>query len=425
MSDAICKSKYLSDIFQHIEENISANLKTELISSAGYVSRDKLYYDFYSLTGHSVKEYIRKRRLSNALALIKASDMSFEDVALRCGYTAYLTMWREIKQMLDLTPSEYKESDTYFIFPPFNGELLHSVTISNKIFPKTICLLFYHSQLQGIEDTAINALFKLLPNYDGRIFGRNGKQVSNGFCYELYLTNVNQNYSILLAHGFEISRNQPYFASTFAMTTVQNEQSKINSAWNYLYSEWLQRSMFEYTGKPYFEEYIVKNSHVTKLKLYLPIKKRSSNIKISLVSNPNLRFIVAKANGSNADEVASHKVMKHLTTHYSHIAKTSRELYHQKLANAEICGVRINHEILVENDKNIGDILTTHDQYLVLESNVVGEYDRYADMLLTFALEHGMKSDKTGIFAVYDARESFQNVRLKMYCPVKFSYKMK
>jgi len=76
---------YLSDLFRFIENNISDNLDTEILSRTGYVSSPKLYRDFYNLTGHSVKEYIRKRRLSNALALIKTSEMELTDMLFNVG----------------------------------------------------------------------------------------------------------------------------------------------------------------------------------------------------------------------------------------------------------------------------------------------------------------------------------------------------
>jgi hypothetical protein len=59
--------------------------------------------------------------------------------------------------------------------------------------------------------------------------------------------------------------------------------------------------MFEYTGKPYFEEYILRNGKPTKLKLYLPIKKRNTETKINVIKNPGLRFITAKAEGFDAE----------------------------------------------------------------------------------------------------------------------------
>ena len=60
---------------------------------------------------------------------------------------------------------------------------------------------------------------------------------------------------------------------------------------------------------------------------------------------------------------------------------------------------------------------------VLLESGVMGDYDRYAETLSSFARENGLTADESGFFAVYDAAESFDNPGIKMYCPVKIEKK--
>ncbi len=423
MREAICKSEYMHSLLRYIENNMSADLKTELLSSVGYVSRDKLYYDFYNMSGHSVKEYVRKRRLSNALALIKASDMGFTDIAFQCGYLSHQALCRTVRQALGLSPSEYKNGDTYYFFPPFNGEPLQSVTVKDETIPDMLCVLFYHSSLTDIENKSLTTFLKVFPDYDGQIFGRNGKQEGSRFCYELYLTDTDINYDLLASNGFIIAQVIPRFIATFATSTVRNDERKINAAWDYLYSEWLQNSMFEYTGEPYYEEYILKNGRPVKLKLRLPIQKRGEETKITMINNPGLCFIAAKAKGYNAEEVASQTVIDYLKAHHPSIINTSKELYLLKNINTYICGVRTNPELQPVKDENILSIATDQSKYLVLTSSVMGDYDRYADMLFSFAHDNGMDADKKEIFAVYDGTESFNNLKIKMYCPIKIRTK--
>lgn len=423
MSDAAYKSESMRSLFRYIEENLAADLDTGLLSSVGYASHAKLYRSFYHLTGHSVKEYVRKRRLSNALAHIKASDMALTDIALQCGYSSHQALCRAVRQTLGMTPSEYKSGDTYYFFPPFNGERLQPVTVSNDGIPKTIRIRFFDSRMKNIENMAVNAFLRVFPDYNGRIFGRNGKQDGGKFCYELYLTDIGRDYDGARAYGFEIMGEAPCFVATFATSTVRNDEPRISAAWDYLYSEWLQSSMFEYTDKPYYEEYIVRNGKPFRLKLFLPIQKRSEDTKIALIGNPGLHFIVARAKGYNAEKIASQAVMDHLTAHHPHILKTSKELYQQKDAHSYACGVRVDPELQAVAGENVERIATDQNKYLVLESSVMGDYDRYADLLLSFSRDNGMDADGKGIFAVYDARESFDNLKIKMYCPVKIDTK--
>ena len=423
MNDITHKTQYMHNLLQHIENNMSDDIDTALLSSVGYVSRRKLYYDFYSISGHSVKEYVRKRRLSNALALIKTSTSSFTDIAFQCGYSSYQALCRAVQQTLGMTISEYKRSSTYYFFPPFGGEPLQSVTVANETIPASLRVLFFHSRLSDIENVALSTFLRAFPNYDGRVFGRNGKQAGKKFCYELYLTKTEQNYDILKLHGFEIAGGFPCVTAMFASSTTPNDERQINATWNYLYSDWLQNSMFEYTNEPYFEEYIIKNNRPVKLKLYLPIRERSEETKITLAKNLDLRFITAKAKGYNAEKIASQTLINYLTSNYPNIVNNLNELYLQKEQNCCVCGVKVNPHLRFIDDENISSITTVPGYYLVLESNIMGDYYRYADMLFSFARDNGMNADKKHIFAVYDTTDSFTNPQIKMYCPIKICTK--
>ena len=154
------------------------------------------------------------------------------------------------------------------------------------------------------------------------------------------------------------------------------------------------------------------------------VRKRNEDTKITLTGNPGLRFIVAKAKGYNAEKTASKTVFDYLSANYPHIIETTKELYQRREANAYTCGVRVSEQRLVDSGQNKVELVTTDaNRYLVLESSVMGDYDRYADMLYTFARDNGFDADIKELFAVYHAAESFDNLNIKMYCPVKIVIK--
>jgi len=423
MSQAVCANETMSDLLRYIENNLPSDLNTGLLANIGYASHAKLYRSFYSLTGHSVKEYVRKRRLSNALALIKASELSLTDISMRCGYSSLQALCRAVRQTLSVTPSEYKSGGAFYFFPPWNGQPAHLVAVSNVTIPRMLRVLFHHTRLKDIENAAVSTFLQAFPGYGGRIFGRNGKQEGGKFCYELFLTDIGVDFDRLKQFGFEITRETPQFNAVFATIAVKNDETQINAAWNYLYAQWLQNSMFEYTDEPYYEEYMVKNGRPVKLKLYLPIKKRGGETKISLISDPGLRFIVASAEGYNAENIASRTVVDYLSARYSYIVSTSKELYLSKTDNTYICGIRVDAGAMFVDDVSVRCFTVVEGSYLVLESSVTGDYDRYAELLTSFARDNGMAVDTSGIFAIYDASESFDNLKTKMYCPVHFDTK--
>ena len=51
----------LEPLFAELEQNIADDLNVERLAEAGRLSRTQLYREFYNTTGHSVKEYVRKR----------------------------------------------------------------------------------------------------------------------------------------------------------------------------------------------------------------------------------------------------------------------------------------------------------------------------------------------------------------------------
>jgi len=77
----------LESLLAALEQNIADDLNVERLAQAGRLSRTQLYREFYSSTGHSVKEYVRKRRLSKALALMKHTDMPLMQIAYECGFS--------------------------------------------------------------------------------------------------------------------------------------------------------------------------------------------------------------------------------------------------------------------------------------------------------------------------------------------------
>jgi AraC-like DNA-binding protein len=58
------KNKYINTVIEFIESNLSTEINPEIIAKKHFISLSQLYRDFYAYTGHSIKEYIRKRRIS-------------------------------------------------------------------------------------------------------------------------------------------------------------------------------------------------------------------------------------------------------------------------------------------------------------------------------------------------------------------------
>jgi len=102
----------LEPLLAALEQNIADDLNVERLAETGRLSRSQLYRDFYSLTGHTMSEYIRRRRLSNALALIKTSQLSLTDIACQCGFSSQQALHRAVRQTVGMTPLAYRNNET-------------------------------------------------------------------------------------------------------------------------------------------------------------------------------------------------------------------------------------------------------------------------------------------------------------------------
>jgi len=390
----------LEPLFAALEQNLADELRVERLAGAGPHSRSQLYRDFYSVTGHTVSEYIRRRRLSNALALIKTSQLPLVDIACQCGFSSQQAMGRAVRQTTGMTPLAYKNSEAYYFFPPYAGQALFQVSVKPESIPPTLLLRYYDSRLKGIEDRALEWFFAARPGYRGRVFGRNGKQRGPKLCYELFIEDDNP--------------DQPAVTGLFAQTTCPNIEEKINAAWDYLYLTWLAGSMFRRGEQPYFEEYIFRKGRPVKLRLFLPIQKRGDSTNLTLEQNPALRFVVAEA---KTEKAASRTVMEFLKQRHPHVLQRANGFYYQENAVGYICGVQVGASI-EEHTLTPGP-----GHYLVLHSPVMGDYETLCRRLLAFAANNGMEARHDDCFAVYDARGGYDNLGMKVYCPVILTQK--
>ena len=69
-----------------------------------------LYRVFRSMTGFSIKEYIRLRRLSVAAETLLSSKVKIIDLALRLRYDSPETFLRAFRKAYGQTPSAFRKS---------------------------------------------------------------------------------------------------------------------------------------------------------------------------------------------------------------------------------------------------------------------------------------------------------------------------
>lgn len=89
-----------------IKDNLSESILTEQLSEQVGLSKFHLHRVFSAQTGFELAEYMQRRKMERALALLSQGELSVIDVALAVGYESHSSFSRVFKQSFDVTPSQ-------------------------------------------------------------------------------------------------------------------------------------------------------------------------------------------------------------------------------------------------------------------------------------------------------------------------------
>ncbi|MEI5909282.1 helix-turn-helix domain-containing protein [Bacillus spongiae] len=107
----------------YIEENLHHKLSTTNIDSKSCYSAFHFQRSFQAISGFSVKQYIRKRRLFHAAVLLKESRRSILDIVVMFQYGSQEAFTYAFVNCFRITPGKYRKQGNV---NPFTNE--------NKLF---------------------------------------------------------------------------------------------------------------------------------------------------------------------------------------------------------------------------------------------------------------------------------------------------
>ncbi len=119
----------LKKLIEYIEENLTNEINYKKLSQILLVNEYTLHRIFYFVTGISLADYIRKRRLSQAAIDLLENNSKIIDIAIKYQYDSSTSFSRAFKNMMGFTPKEiYKNEVSIKYFP-----LLNIDNISDKV----------------------------------------------------------------------------------------------------------------------------------------------------------------------------------------------------------------------------------------------------------------------------------------------------
>lgn len=311
----------------YMEERLEEPLTLEQIAEASALSVPHLYRMFYAMTGHPIKEYIRKRRTNEAGCLLRQTSMPIIDVGFQCGFESYQTFLKAFKRTTGMTPGLYRQTEVIYSFERIRlnervayweereiSERYPDVSVIRRSAEQGIGYLHSAEQEDGIEEAAI-ATFRTRLVQAGldlrrmRLFGWNVEPEidERRFGYQMVgISDGNASDAIQLSEiaRFELAPFELSGGLYAMMRTPYGSAPAIVAAWNRLLSEWLPRSTFALGEHGMMEEYVQLSGTIARMKLYLPVRRSQEADRIEVVWQQTVEVASFRRSGSDRVRLA-------------------------------------------------------------------------------------------------------------------------
>ena len=114
LNDLVARLTYyrrLEKVWQLIEANYTdSSLNLERAAKECGVNKNHLNQLFHQTSGFTFHQFLIRYRLLNAIAMMKAKNYSFLEIALQTGFGSLNTFERNFHSIFDTTPSEFKHN---------------------------------------------------------------------------------------------------------------------------------------------------------------------------------------------------------------------------------------------------------------------------------------------------------------------------
>ncbi|MBK5074152.1 helix-turn-helix domain-containing protein [Budviciaceae bacterium CWB-B4] len=103
------RSIVVHELVDWIEEHLEEPLSLDRVAYKSGYSQWHLQRIFREVTGDSVANYIRKKRLQEAAFELKQSERTIADIAYQYQFDSHQSFTRAFKKLFDETPSVYRQ----------------------------------------------------------------------------------------------------------------------------------------------------------------------------------------------------------------------------------------------------------------------------------------------------------------------------
>ncbi|WP_088072997.1 AraC family transcriptional regulator [Gottfriedia luciferensis] len=272
----------MNNALEYIEKNLESDINYRNIAQVAYCSEFHFSRIFSSISGISLSEYIRRRRLTVAAFEIQNSDARIIDVAMKYGYGSADSFSRAFQKIHGIKPSDARNNGVQLkAFPKISfqisikGDSEMEYRIENLDFDlkvvgkgqlvktsrafKTIPTLWNSAKKDGYMQNLIDMSWEEPKCILESLLGVCGKEAA--------IMDEEFNYFMGVRYNGEIPNGMETLTITHRTWAVF---PNIVEAWKRLYSEWVPTSKYELADIPCIECYYPPK-HKPRHELWVPV----------------------------------------------------------------------------------------------------------------------------------------------------------
>lgn len=284
MTYMVSLEKALKYIEAHLNEEIDLD---SIALEAGY-SLYHFHRIFKGLVGDSMKDYIRKRRMTEAAKELVHTDTPIVEIGLKYGYESREAFSRAFEKVYGKNPSQVRKGGLlYFIREPMSPEgLQYEYKLRTGDLSPSYCKLperFVVGKRLQVRSDGSNLkeipLFWQHWNAEGelqRIPNRKHGDACMGICIYSerdvfdYMIGCEVGDQTAVPEGMELFKLEPQYYAVFQ--TVGHVTESVQKTWDYIYSVWLNQSGQRHAGTHDIEYYYWSEQGLC-AELYVPINE--------------------------------------------------------------------------------------------------------------------------------------------------------
>lgn len=286
--------KCINNAIDYIENNLDGDLNIDEIAKSAFMSRYHFQRMFHALTGITLSEYIRNRRLTLAGEELISKDSKIIDIAFKYGYESQDAFTKAFQRLHGVTPSVLKKGNVKIkAFP----KLSFQISIKGEfemIYRIEENEAFKVFGADFLTTTVNDTCYKEIPEFCDRIWedgthfkinqllGYPRMHMLHGIYYD-FKEDGSRRYMM----GWEVPKGG--VPKEFKVVDIPSctwvvfegkgampEGLAIQNVWKRIYSEWFPSSGFDQIEGPCMEKYLWDDEQYINYtcEVWIPVKRK-------------------------------------------------------------------------------------------------------------------------------------------------------